>query len=65
MTGPLTPSSRTSLIIDCPVCYRTIWANSTCHHGRIPPPDDEKPAPVNAGPVPELAKKEPKRGRRD
>lgn len=25
------------LIIDCPVCKRTIWAHATCWHGQPPP----------------------------
>lgn len=25
----------TSLVIDCPVCHRTIWYNTVCHHGEV------------------------------
>lgn len=25
----------TSLVVDCPVCRRTVWANSVCHHGEV------------------------------
>lgn len=64
MTGPLTPSASTDLVVNCPECHRTIWANSVCHHGKVPDPDDQPEPKANTGPVPELAKKEPKRGRR-
>lgn len=32
------------IIIDCPTCKRTIWAESVCHHGQ-PPTTPNKDAP--------------------
>ena len=31
------------LLTDCPVCHRTIWANTVCSHGTVPPPADDAP----------------------
>ena len=43
-----------SAVIDCPVCKRTMWANSTCHHGQVPPPRKGAAVEANEGPVPVL-----------
>lgn len=57
----LTPTASPSdsrIVVDCPVCHRTIWHNSRCTHGvvvltpvvpkddkvLIEPGDDDKPA---------------------
>lgn len=26
------------IVVNCPTCKRTIWANATCLHGDPPPP---------------------------
>lgn len=26
------------IVIDCPVCHRTIWNGTHCYHGHPPPP---------------------------
>jgi hypothetical protein len=26
----------TRIVVDCPVCNRTIWANTRCYHGQVP-----------------------------
>lgn len=36
----------TSLVVDCPVCFRTVWANSTCRHGLM----DLEPVRVDKNP---------------
>lgn len=34
---------ETSVVVDCPVCKRTIWKNSTCYHGLTAlTPEEEK-----------------------
>jgi hypothetical protein len=49
-----------AIVIDCPVCFRTMWATSTCHHGQMPPPrnDDQDPRanPPRVRPVSERYK---------
>lgn len=30
------------LVIDCPVCKRTIWNGAYCNHGNVPEPKKEK-----------------------
>jgi len=29
-------SEETSVVINCPKCFRTIWQWSTCYHGKPP-----------------------------
>ena len=36
MATPKPDSVR--IVVNCPVCSRTVWANSVCHHGDVPPP---------------------------
>jgi hypothetical protein len=38
------------IVVDCPVCKRTIWGGTTCYHGLVPLPgqgtkntDDDEP----------------------
>ena len=31
------------IVVDCPVCKRTMWAGTRCTHGQIPPPSKEAP----------------------
>jgi hypothetical protein len=49
------------IVVDCPVCRRTVWAGSVCLHGAVPPPKkgttDGKPKPPtggNSGKVPKV-----------
>jgi hypothetical protein len=28
-------STSNSLVVDCPECHRTIWANTKCAHGQV------------------------------
>ncbi len=27
------PVDSDAIVVNCPKCHRTIWGNSTCHHG--------------------------------
>ena len=31
------------IVVDCPECRRTIWANTVCTHGTVPPPSKDAP----------------------
>lgn len=31
-------SDPDSIVINCPVCLRTIWQNQVCYHGHCPEP---------------------------
>ena len=50
--------SDTDSVVNCPTCKRVIWRNTTCHHGRVPPPDTDparaRESAGNTGPVPDL-----------
>ncbi len=35
-TEVTTQADRAPIVIDCPVCSRTIWTHSVCHHGKVP-----------------------------
>lgn len=39
----LTTKGDSSIIVNCPVCFRVMWKNGTCNHGVIPPPDKNAP----------------------
>lgn len=41
LTGNTGTESNDSIVVDCPVCRRTIWAWTKCWHGKVPPPDPE------------------------
>ena len=38
MLFPLEDKTDDSILINCPECHRTIWANTICYHGYPPPP---------------------------
>ncbi len=49
------------IVVDCPVCRRTVWANATCLHGAVPPPKKDAvntkakpPTGGNSGKVPKV-----------
>jgi hypothetical protein len=47
------------IVVDCPKCFRTVWAGTTCRHGEPPPPARKgvvPAAPPNGGPVPTLGR---------
>lgn len=43
---------ETRIVVDCPVCKRTIWANSTCHHGKVPDLDEKPPVVIKPDDAP-------------
>ena len=38
MDGLSDARGDTSVVVDCPVCKRVIWAGTACAHGAVPPP---------------------------
>lgn len=40
------------IVINCPVCHRTIWANTVCPHGTVPPPSKDAPREKDVPPPP-------------
>lgn len=44
------------IVIDCPICSRTIWNGAICHHGKV---STETPAPK------EMSRKELERMRKE
>lgn len=38
------------IVVDCPVCKRTIWNGTRCYHGAVPPPGVEGPCVDNDKP---------------
>ncbi len=30
-------------IVNCPTCYRVMWAHGTCQHGQVPEPSKDAP----------------------
>jgi hypothetical protein len=44
------PAADRRIVTDCPVCKRTVWFNSVCHHGKIPPPKGDGAEKVSPKP---------------
>lgn len=39
--GPKKDEDETSIVMNCPVCHRTIWRNAKCYHGQPPDGKDD------------------------